>query len=86
MNAVADHDQKRGKRPTAEDARWRSEIGAGFGLESDQVKMPRGLRERVGEQAVLGYTRRGRRIGEVDLGSDGAQSRSGTGVERTVDC
>jgi hypothetical protein len=48
--------------------------------------MPRGLTKRVGEQAVLGYTRRGRRIGEVDLGSDGAQSRSGTGVKRTVDC
>ena len=44
--------------------------------------MPRGLTERVGEQAVLGYTRRGGRIGEVDLCSDGAQSRSGTGVGR----
>lgn len=86
MNAAAGHDQKRGKRPTAEDARWRSEIGVGFGLESSQVKMPRGLTERVGEQAVIGYTRRGRRIGEVDLGSDRAQSRSRTGVERTVDC
>ena len=45
-------------------------------------KMPRGLTERVGEQAVLGYTRRGGRIGEVDLCSDGAQSRSETGVGR----
>jgi hypothetical protein len=44
--------------------------------------MPRGLTRRVSEPAMLDYTRRGRRIGEVNLGGDGAQSTSGMGVGR----